>query len=174
MMVTLPGGQRVSLQQGGYKTDGGGHLLVYASGATLQYNAATEADAQYVLRQLDAAVQQGVDVLTPLRPTATGYDALPATFDLATSEFTLGGWGFHLIPTPLQLRVEDALNGEDDNGYYMDCVVINDELMVIKPGGAGDGILGPGAVEIYFKDGAGNRTTPIDGTNTAGTTITIP
>ncbi len=173
MTVTLPDGQRLPLDQLHYQAGSPGIQFVHASGASYSYSEGDAANVAYVLAQLDLAVKAGVDILTPLRGTVIGFGALPATFDVAVTEFVFRGWGF-FGRGPWKLHIEDTSGGTDDNGYFMNAAIVDDNQLVISPGGPGDGGIGPGSVLLYFKDGAGNVWNQVNGTNTSGTTVTIP
>ncbi len=101
-------------------------------------------------------------------------DISPTSFDITTDVVTITGSGFY-FPLLGNFHLEDSPGGgTDSNGYYMVCTYVSPTQLTCVFGGTGDGVLGPGAVLLYYEDSVGVQSNVIDGTNPSGTLITIP
>lgn len=108
---------------------------------------------------------------------SSGYfinNITPDPFDISTSTIMINGSGFvQSLVGNLYIDDSNGAGSIDANGYFMTCSFQTPNALSAVFGGSGDGILGPGAVFVYYKDTNGVISNILVGQNTSGTIIQI-
>lgn len=170
----MPDGYRVSLdQQKSVKVEGDCVALTAPDGSKYLWPAGHAAYAANVVTAIDAVMATGAAGNTPITPLPVITNISMSNPDITLANLVITGFGFS-VASAGAIHWEDVGGGQDSNGHFSTCTIVNDRQMTAVYGGAGDGILPAGAVDIYYQDGLSHLSNIIAGTCTGGTVVTIP
>lgn len=173
--IQLPDGHNFALENAsGFNVANGALTIYFSNGTSYLFQAGNNGVAAAVLNQI-----QGV-MATPAAFTQIaglmGIASIsPVQFDVTTATVNIYGAGFD-PNTAGKLYFDDTQGGIDHNGYYMNCTVVNPNLMTGTFGGVGDGTLSVSnkLVLITYEDTNSVLSNVITGHNPSGTYVTIP
>lgn len=167
--VTLPDGTVVNMAVISNVTVSTNVVTFTWSGTAITYTAASAAEAQFVLAQIN----NGANVIEKRVFPQTITHVATSKFDYQIDQIIVKGHGFKSTAAGL-IWIEDEVGGQDQNGPSMTATVIDDETISCVFNNDGDGGLANAPAIIYYQDGAGALSNVINATRLAGHVVTVP
>lgn len=170
----MPDGYRFSLDnQKSVHVEGSNVVLTAPDGSRYLWPAGHPLYAASVVTAITAVMAVGAAGNTQIIAAPVITNVVMDNPDITLANLIVTGFGF-VAATVGKIYWDDAGGGRDADGYFSNCTFVSGTKMTAVYGGPGNALLGPGGVLIYYQDSGGGISNIINGTNAAGTVVSIP